>query len=52
MSLIVNTKNREDEKLDELENFAFTLILKKNNPNDVLNTNEAKAYYSKLKKRK
>ncbi len=69
MSLIVNTRNRKDEKfvavlleklgynatsvnVDELEDIAFGSILKKNNPKDVLEVNEAKAYYAKLRKRK
>jgi hypothetical protein len=35
-----------------LENIAFGAIMKKNAPKEVLSVNEAKAYYSKLKKRK
>lgn len=38
--------------IDELEDLAFGSILKKNNPKDVMEVNEAKAYYSKLTKRK
>ena len=69
MSLIVNTKNRKDEKfvgellhklgfisksveIDELEDIAYASIMKKNKSKDVLTFNEAKAHYSKLKKRK
>ncbi|MDQ3111632.1 MAG: hypothetical protein M3R17_17220 [Bacteroidota bacterium] len=69
MSLLVNIKNRKDEKfvaellgklgfssksveIDELENIAFGAVMKKNNPKELLAVNEAKADYSKLKKRK
>jgi hypothetical protein len=69
MSLIINTKNRKDEKfvvellhklgfkatsvdIDELEDIAYAAIMRKNNSKDVLTFNEAKAHYSKLKKKK
>ncbi|CAN5897823.1 hypothetical protein BH11BAC7_BH11BAC7_31000 [soil metagenome] len=38
--------------VDEIEDIEYASILKQNNPKDVLAVSEAKAYYSKLKKRK